>query len=68
MPLTGKIAGALIIAISILALFSPMLTSHEPEKIDLDSIKQPPGQEHLFGTDNKGRDIFSRVLYGEGYQ
>ena len=64
MPLTGKIAGALIIAISILALFSPMLTSHEPEKIDLDSIKQPPGPGHLFGTDNKGRDIFSRVLYG----
>ncbi|TAL27312.1 MAG: ABC transporter permease [Nitrospirae bacterium] len=64
MPLTGKIAGALIIAISILALFSPILTSHEPEKIDLDGIKQPPGLEHPFGTDNKGRDIFSRVLYG----
>ena len=64
MPLTGKIAGALIIAISILALFSPMLTSHEPEKIDLDSIKQPPGQVHLFGTDNKGQGYFSRVLYG----
>ena len=64
MTLTGKIAGALIIAIFILALFSPLLTSHEPEKIDLESIKQPPGPEHLFGTDNKGRDIFSRVLYG----
>lgn len=64
MPLTGKIAGALIIIIFCLSVFSPLISYYAPENIDLDSIKQPPSPAHLFGTDNKGRDIFSRVLYG----
>lgn len=64
MPLTGKIAGFLILIIFCLAMFSPLISPYEPEKIDLDSIKEPPSLDHLFGTDNKGRDMFSRVLYG----
>ena len=64
MHLTGKIAGSVIIIISILAVFSSVLSPYDPEKIDLDSIKEPPGIKHPFGTDNKGRDILSRVLYG----
>ncbi|NCO83870.1 MAG: hypothetical protein COZ31_04230 [Nitrospirae bacterium CG_4_10_14_3_um_filter_44_29] len=64
MHLTGKIAGSALIIISILAVFSPLLSPYDPEKIDLDSIKEPPGIKHLLGTDNKGRDILSRVLYG----
>lgn len=64
MHLTGKIACSVIIIISILAVFSSVLSPYDPEKIDLDSIKEPPGIKHPFGTDNKGRDILSRVLYG----
>lgn len=64
MHLTGKIAGVTIIIISILAVFSSFLSPYDPEKIDLDTIKEPPGIKHPFGTDNKGRDILSRVLYG----
>lgn len=64
MHLTGKIAGFTIIIISILAVFSSFLSPYDPEKIDLDTIKEPPGIKHPFGTDNKGRDILSRVLYG----
>jgi len=64
MPLTGKIAGLILIIISVLAVFSSVLSPYDPERIDLDSIKEPPGIKHPFGTDNKGRDIFSRVLYG----
>lgn len=64
MHLTGKIAGSVIIIISILAVFSSFLSPYDPEKIDLDTIKEPPGIKHPFGTDNKGRDILSRVLYG----
>jgi len=64
MHLTGKIAVTVIIIISILAVFSSLLSPYDPEKIDLDSIKEPPGIKHPFGTDNKGRDILSRVLYG----
>ncbi|MBI4691151.1 MAG: ABC transporter permease [Nitrospirae bacterium] len=61
---TGKIAGFLIIIISCLAIFSSLISPYDPDRIDLDGIKQPPGIKHLFGTDNKGRDILSRVLYG----
>lgn len=64
MPLTGKISAVLIAIIFALSIFSGFITSFEPEKIDLDSIKQSPGLKHPFGTDNKGRDIFSRVLHG----
>jgi ABC-type dipeptide/oligopeptide/nickel transport system permease subunit len=64
MHLTGKIAGSAIIIIFILAILSPLISPYAPEKIDLDAIKEPPGIKHPFGTDNKGRDIFSRVLYG----
>lgn len=64
MPLTGKISGVIIAIILCLAIFSPVLSSNDPEMIDLDSIKKPPSLSHPFGTDNKGRDIFSRVLYG----
>lgn len=64
MHLTGKIAGSALIIILILAVFSSVLSPYDPEKIDLDTIKEPPGIKHPFGTDNKGRDILSRVLYG----
>jgi len=64
MHLTGKIAAFLIAVILILSAFSSMLSPYAPEKIDLDSLKQAPSPEHPFGTDNKGRDILSRVLYG----
>ncbi len=64
MHLTGKIAGSALIIILMLAVFSSVLSPYDPEKIDLDTIKEPPGIKHPFGTDNKGRDILSRVLYG----
>jgi peptide/nickel transport system permease protein len=40
------------------------MTSHDPDAIDLDSLKEPPGRHHLLGTDNKGRDILARILHG----
>jgi len=64
MPLTGKIASFILIIILGLSLCSFVISPYEPEKIDLDSIKEPPSPSHPFGTDNKGRDILSRILYG----
>lgn len=52
---------AIIIVSSILA---PSISPYDPEEINLDAIKMPPSLNHPFGTDNKGRDILSRVLYG----
>ena len=64
MHLTGRIAGVLITVIFMLSVFSSFISPYDPERIDLDSIKNPPHAKHFFGTDNKGRDILSRVLYG----
>ena len=47
-----------------LSLLSPLLPLHDPNRIDLSSLRQPPSLEHPFGTDNKGRDIFARVVSG----
>lgn len=52
---------AVIISASILA---PIISPYDPEEISLDDLKQPPSLKHPFGTDSKGRDILSRVLYG----
>ena len=59
------IAGAILIGFVVaLALFAPLIAPHGPLDTDYTARLQPPGRAHLFGTDNLGRDIFSRVLYG----
>ncbi len=59
------VAGLVIFAIILLAsIFAPFLTPHDPLKIDLRSMLQPPSADHWFGTDRTGRDVFARVLYG----
>src|SRR5262245_22636022 len=46
------------------ALFAPLIAPYNPDKPNYQALLQPPSREHLFGTDDKGRDIFSRVIYG----
>lgn len=48
----------------IIALFAPVIAIHDPIKQDLNERLLPPSPEHLFGTDQLGRDIFSRVIWG----
>jgi len=60
----GKISLAIICIVMALSLLAPFVTPHDPDAIDLDSLKMPPSSSHPFGTDQKGRDLFSRVLYG----
>jgi peptide/nickel transport system permease protein len=59
------LAGLLVIAALVLAAAcAPWLASHDPMAQDLAGRLQPPGAEHWFGTDQIGRDIYSRVIYG----
>jgi peptide/nickel transport system permease protein len=51
-------------AIVLLALFAPIISPYEPLKQDYAITQQPPSLAHPFGTDNFGRDVFTRVLYG----
>ena len=61
----AAIFGLVIIGLMfICALFAPLIATHDYVKQDLPSMLQPPSNAHLFGTDEFGRDIFSRVIYG----
>jgi peptide/nickel transport system permease protein len=58
-------AGMVLVAIFIIfALFAPWIAPQNPSNIDLPSRLQPPSGSHWFGTDELGRDILSRVIYG----
>lgn len=58
------VAAALMLLLLVLAaLFAPVITQYEPAAQDLANIRQPPDGTHWFGTDNLGRDQFSRVVY-----
>ncbi|HXZ43758.1 MAG TPA: ABC transporter permease [archaeon] len=54
----------LLIVVIVGAIFAGALTSHDPLAMTVTDRLQPPSLEHPMGTDNYGRDIFSRVLYG----
>lgn len=59
------ILGAVIVlALVFLSVFAPLLTPFDPAFIDPTQRLQPPSAEHLLGTDNAGRDLWARILYG----
>jgi peptide/nickel transport system permease protein len=60
----NMVAVALVTVIVFVGIFGPWLAPHEPNSIDLLQRLLPPSGDHLFGTDDFGRDIFSRVLVG----
>ena len=53
-----------ILLVIISALFAPYISPYNPDKIDVNAILQPPNPAHLLGTDQLGRDILSRLIYG----
>lgn len=61
----GMIFGLVIFSVIVLAsVFIPMITKVDPNAMDVVNRLKPPSAEHLFGTDEFGRDLFTRVLYG----
>jgi peptide/nickel transport system permease protein len=55
---------AIILALVLVAFAAPLLATHDPYAQILADRLLPPSQDYLFGTDNLGRDIYSRVVYG----
>ncbi len=55
---------AIILLWLLLAILAPWIAPFDPTKLDQTASLLPPGAGHLFGTDNFGRDILSRVLWG----
>lgn len=54
----------ILIALLLIAAFAPLLTPYDPIKLSLAQRLRSPGVEHPFGTDEFGRDILSRLIYG----
>lgn len=56
--------GVISLSIILCALFAPYIAPHDPYKINVTERLRPPSLKHIFGTDELGRDIASRVLIG----
>ncbi|MEZ5815471.1 MAG: ABC transporter permease [Hyphomicrobiaceae bacterium] len=58
-------AGALLVLIMIfMAIFAPLITSYDPTANDFGVMLEAPSHEHVLGTDQYGRDLFTRIVYG----
>jgi peptide/nickel transport system permease protein len=61
---SGRIGIAILVAQLAVALLAPLIAPYSPTAIDPFASFQPPSREHWFGTDEYGRDVLSRVMYG----
>jgi peptide/nickel transport system permease protein len=58
------IGGALVVLLIVLAIFAPLLTHYDPINGDISDSLEAPSAAHWLGTDDQGRDVMARVLYG----
>lgn len=65
-PLTVWIAGLFAVLLLIASLAPSVLATHDPRAINLAQPLQPPSWQHLLGTDQSGRDLYSRIVHGTG--
>ncbi|OXN00779.1 dipeptide/oligopeptide/nickel ABC transporter permease/ATP-binding protein [Bifidobacterium vansinderenii] len=65
MTIGTRISVIVIAVLALAAILAPVVTPHDPTEITM-SYDSPSG-DHWFGTDNLGRDVFSRVIYGARY-
>ncbi len=59
----ASVAGGFLVLLAVAAIFAPVLAPHDPNKQDLLNTLQGPSLDNWLGTDNKGRDVFSRILF-----
>ena len=61
----GLVAGGAMLGVLVAAaLLGPLVSPYDPNAHDFDALLRPPELAHPFGTDNFGRDVLTRVLYG----
>lgn len=60
----AQMGGFIVLLLILLALLAPLVAPYDPYAINVKDRLLPPGLPHLFGTDDLGRDLFSRVVYG----
>lgn len=54
----------IVLCLFALAALAPIVATHDPNQIDVEAILLPPTFDHLLGTDELGRDVFSRMVHG----
>lgn len=54
----------IIALIVLMSIFAPVIGPYDPDQMDMLNALQGPSLAHLFGTDQVGRDIFTRLMYG----
>ncbi len=55
---------AIVVLLFVVSLLAPWISPFDPTEIDLKNILQPPSSQHWFGTDQLGRDVMSRMIWG----
>jgi len=64
---TNKLAvtgGIVVLILFVVAVIAPLIAPYNPNDIDRRHILEPPGLHHLLGTDDLGRDVLSRMIWG----
>jgi peptide/nickel transport system permease protein len=54
----------ILVALVLAAAFAPYVATHDPNELDFFETLTPPSSQHWLGSDESGRDVFSRLLYG----
>jgi peptide/nickel transport system permease protein len=60
----GILGAALVGLLLLVALLAPWLATHDPERLSMTTRLRPPSSQFWFGTDEFGRDLYSRIVYG----
>jgi len=60
----AMLGAAIVLALFLLAIFAPWVSRYDPLMVDLDVMTQAPSKSHWLGTDQLGRDLLTRILYG----
>lgn len=60
----GLAGAVIVISLFIVSVSAPLITPYDPNFIDIDCILEAPSYDHPFGTDQLGRDVLSRIIWG----
>jgi peptide/nickel transport system permease protein len=64
---SAQIGGVIFLLLVFLAVFGSVITPYDPFDIKIGLRLTPPSAQHIFGTDEQGRDLFSRIIFGARY-
>jgi peptide/nickel transport system permease protein len=60
----GALGAVITVVLVLAAVLHPVIATHDPNALDTNAVLKGPTADHWFGTDNTGRDVYSRVVYG----